>query len=86
MWDTNSLANINTYTSGNLTVNASLIAPSEPLVASSSSLTMNSIVAGSSMITTATPMVSGIPPVAPMTGVPGLVDSGPTEFAPVEAA
>ena len=86
MWDTNSIANRNAYTFGNSTVNASLIAPTEPLVLNSSLLTMNPIVAGSSMITTATRMASDVPPVAPVTGDPLLVNSGPMEPAPVEAA
>ena len=86
MWDTNSIANRNAYTFGNSTVNASLIAATKPLVLNSSLLTMNPIVAGSSMLTTAAPMVSDIPPVAPVTGDPLLVNSGPMEPASVEAA
>ncbi len=86
MWDTNSAANLQPNHLGDSTVNASSIASIESLIASSSLPTMNSIALGSSMITTATPMVSDIPPVAPLTGVPGLVNSGPMESAPLEAA
>lgn len=86
MWDTDSIANRDSDTVGNSTVNASSIASIEPLVSSSSLLTMSPAVAGSSMAMAATPLVSDSSPVAPVTGVPGLVNSGPMESAPVEAA
>ena len=86
IWDTDSAANMPYKTLGDSTVNASSIASVEPLVASSYLRTMNSIAPGSSMTTIATPMVSDIPPVRPVTGVPGLLNGGPMESAPVEAA
>ena len=86
MWDTNSIANRDSETIGNSTVNASSIASIEPLVASSSLLTMNPVVPGSSRTTAATPLVFDGSLVVPVTGVPGLVNSGPMESTPVEAA
>ena len=86
MWDTDSNANRDSEIIGNSTVNASSIASIEPLVANSSLLTMNPAVVGSSVATAATPLVFDSSPVAAVTRVPGVVNSGPMGSAPVEAA
>ena len=81
MWDTDSTAN-SRQIPGDSNLNSFSIASIEPVVATSSLPTMDSIVAGSSMTMTA----SDISLVPSVTGVPGLVNSGLTAFAPIEAA
>lgn len=87
MWDTNSAASRLPRVPGELSVNASSIASVESVVASSSLPAKDSIVAGSSIkMAAATPPVdSDISLVPPVTRVPGLVNSEPMQFTPVEA-
>lgn len=75
MWDTDSAANRRPRVPGDVAGNASSIASVESAVANSSLPVMDSIVAGSSMTTAA----SDISLVAPVTGVPRLVNSEPVE-------
>ena len=75
MWDTDSAVNRRSRVPGDMAVNASSIASIESAVANSSLQAMDSTAAGSSMTTAA----SNISLVAPVTGVPGLVNSEPVE-------
>ena len=87
MWDTDSAANRRHRVPGDSAVNASSVAPIDSGIAISSLPTMGSILAGHSMKTAAaTPLVSDISLVSPVTGVPNLTNSRSMGSAPVEAA